>query len=154
MTKKPIVDGEYELRKLEGKGGWTYVPFPHIEPSKHLPFGWVIVSGHLDEVELVKHKLQPMGNGQLFLSVNATIRKKLKKQKGDRVYVQLYRDDLPSDVPEELIECFHNESPDLYTRFQQLPVTQQQFQINWIYAAKSANKKVERILNLIEQLAR
>ncbi|MEM1328212.1 MAG: YdeI/OmpD-associated family protein [Bacteroidota bacterium] len=152
MEAIPIVKGEFVLQKFEGKGGWTYVPLPQVKPSEHLPFGWVIVSGRIDDFELVKHKLQPMGNGQLFLSLNATIRKKINKQQGDRVYLKLYADELPAEVPQEVIDCFNDESPLVYQRFRVLPTTQQQFQINWIYAAKTEDKKAERILKLIDQL--
>lgn len=82
MTEQiPLVDKEYLLEKFQGKGGWTFAKIPEITQNKNTPFGWVRVRGTIDHFEIKNYKLQPMGNGNLFLPVKAEIRKKLNKKK-------------------------------------------------------------------------
>ena len=50
---------------------------------------------------------QPDGN--LFLPVRAEIRKKIKKEEGDLVYITLYYDNEPLEVPEEMLLCIKEE---------------------------------------------
>lgn len=97
----PLVDKDYLLERTPGNGGWTYAPIPEVPQDKKAPFGWVKVKGSIDGVEIKKHHLMPMGNGELGLSVKAEIRKKIKKQAGDYVHVVLYLDEEPSEIPEE-----------------------------------------------------
>ena len=91
----PLVDKDYLLERTPGNGGWTYAPIPEVPQDKKAPFGWVKVKGSIDGVEIKKHHLMPMGNGELGLSVKAEIRKKIKKQAGDYVHVVLYLDEEP-----------------------------------------------------------
>lgn len=105
----PLVDKDYLLERTPGNGGWTYAPIPEVPQDKKAPFGWVKVKGSIDGVEIKKHHLMPMGNGELGLSVKAEIRKKIKKQAGDYVHVVLYLDEEPSEIPEELQLCLQDE---------------------------------------------
>jgi hypothetical protein len=41
------------------------------------------VRGTIDDFEIRKYHLMPMGNGKFFLPVKAEIRKKIKKEAGD-----------------------------------------------------------------------
>lgn len=95
----PLVDKDYLLERTPGNGGWTYAPIPEVPQDKKAPFGWVKVKGSIDGVEIKKHHLMPMGNGELGLSVKAEIRKKIKKQAGDYVHVVLYLDEEPRRFP-------------------------------------------------------
>src|SRR3954464_8849836 len=115
MTK-PLVNKKYRLEKYPGKGGWTYAQIPEVAKDKNSPFGWVRVRGTIDSYEIKGYHLMPMGNGNLFLPVKASIRKKLGKQEGDYIHVILYTDDLPTDLPEELKLCLQDE-PDAYVAF-------------------------------------
>lgn len=151
--ESPEVDGEYLLKKFPGKGGWTYASIPEIKPSKHSPFGWVRVKGTIDGYALERYKLMPFGNGELFLPVKAEIRKKIKKEAGDTVYVKLSLDEIPEGIPEELMECFENESPQTKANFMQLPEFEQNAHINWIYDAKTEDEKVARIVELMKKMS-
>ena len=64
----PLVDKDYLLERTPGNGGWTYAPIPEVPQDKKAPFGWVKVKGSIDGVEIKKHHLMPMGNGELGLS--------------------------------------------------------------------------------------
>lgn len=146
------VDGEYLLKKFPGKGGWTYAEIPEIAQNKENPFGWVTVSGRIDGFELKKYKLMPMGNGQLFLPVKAEIRKNIQKQAGDVVHVQLSVDESPQEIPDELLECFKLEDSRLLITFTGFSQSEQKAYLDWIYAAKSEEKKADRIVEMMRRL--
>jgi hypothetical protein len=153
MENLKLVDAIYYLQKIAGKGGWTYVALPEIAPNKKAPFGWVSVRGSIDEFEIRKYKLLPMGNGQLFLPVKAQIRKKIGKQHGDTVHIILYHDNEPLEVPEELLLCLQDE-PAAWHFFETLKESQQQQYVKWIYSAKTDLLQVERIAASLDQLSR
>jgi len=148
----PIINRECFLKKFSGKGGWTYIALPEISPNKNMPFGWVIVNGYIDSYKLMKYKLLPMGNNRLFLPVKAEIRKKLKKQVGDTVRLKLFIDNLPLKIPSEIILCFENEPQKAYKNFLTLSEGQQKAFLDWIYSAKTEEKKAERIITMIDKL--
>ncbi|NJM94582.1 MAG: DUF1905 domain-containing protein, partial [Cytophagales bacterium] len=106
----PLIKGTFTLEKIPGKGGWTYVALPGLLPDRGQPFGWRRVRGRVDSHQLEAYKLMPMGDGKLFLPVKASVRKKLGKQEGDQVDVELYPDELPLSLPEELTLCLRQET--------------------------------------------
>ncbi|MDQ1095860.1 MULTISPECIES: DUF1905 domain-containing protein [Chryseobacterium] len=101
--EKTLVDKTAVLEKFQGKGGWTFVRIPEVEPGKDTPFGWVRVCGTVDGCEIRSYHLQPMGSGLLFLPVKSEIRKKIKKREGDTVHITLYEDQAPAEIPDETI---------------------------------------------------
>ncbi|TAF31671.1 MAG: DUF1905 domain-containing protein [Cytophagales bacterium] len=154
MSKQdPLVDSDYLLEKIAGKGGWTYAALPEVLQNKKNRFGFVRVRGTIDGFVIKQYHLMPMGKGKLFLPVRAEIRKKIKKEAGQYVRVVLYEDPLPTEMPDELKLCFENE-PQLLEKFLAHDAQTQQAAIAWIYAAKSDEIKVQRILQLMDQVAK
>lgn len=149
--EKPLIDNKYLLEKFPGKGGWTYAAIPEIKPDKHAHFGWVRVRGSIDGYEIRGHHLMPMGNGSLFMTVKADIRKKIGKKEGDYVRVVLYADNLPIELPDELKQCLLDE-PNAYDRFMAHPPGKQKRFIEWVYSAKKEETKVNRIAKLLIRL--
>ena len=147
-----LVDSEYLLEKFSGKGGWTYAAIPEIVQDKSNPFGWVIVSGQIDSYELDHYKLMPMGNGRLFLPVKREIRKSIGKKAGDHVHILLYRDEGEFTIPEELIACFENETPQVFETFQSFSSSEQKSYIDWISQARTGTTKVKRIAKMMSRL--
>jgi hypothetical protein len=86
----PLVDQQYVLEKMPGKGGWTYAVIEGVPKDKRAKFGWVQVNGSIDGFELKNYKLMPMANGNLFFPLRAEIRKKINTNAGVRVHVTLY----------------------------------------------------------------
>lgn len=82
----PLVDKDYLLERTPGNGGWTYAPIPEVPQDKKAPFGWVKVKGSIDGVEIKKHHLMPMGNGELGLSVKL---KSVRRSKSRRVIMYM-----------------------------------------------------------------
>jgi hypothetical protein len=150
-NEKPLVDQDYLLQKMEGKGGWTYAAIPEIVQDKHAYFGLVKVRGTIDDYEMANYHLMPMGNGILFLPVKAEIRKKIGKKEGDWVHVTLYSQELPTVVPGDFLLCLQDE-PVAYQKFQQLSESEQKDMMDWIYSAKRDDQKVERIAKALGKL--
>ena len=150
-NEKPLVNQDYLLQKMVGKGGWTYVAIPEIGQDKHTYFGWVKVRGTIDDYEIANYHLMPMGNGILFLPVKAEIRKKIDKKEGDWVHVTLYSQELPTVVPDDFLLCLQDE-PAALQQFQQLSECEQKVLMDWIYAAKRDEQKVERIAQTLDKL--
>lgn len=150
---KPLVNKKYRLEKFHGRGGWTFARIPDIATDKKAPFGWVKVRGTIDDYEIKKYHLMPMGNGNLFLPVKAEIRKKIKKSEGDYVHVVLYPDNEPLEVPEEMLLCLQDE-PAALKFFNSLSESEQKFYVEWIYSAKRSETKIDRLAKAINRLMR
>jgi hypothetical protein len=151
--EKPLVNKNYTLQKIDGKGGWTFIVIEEIPPEKRARFGWVQVKGFIDDYELKAYKLMPMSNGNMFFPVRADIRKKIKKEAGDTAKVILYADNDPLDIPADLLECLRDE-PAAHTSFFNFPETEQKQYIDWIYSAKKEETRIERIAIAINRLTR
>lgn len=152
-SEAPLIDKDIILEKFSGKGGWTFARIPEIPQSKKNPFGWKKVKGFIDKVEIKQYHLMPMGNGQLFLPVKAAIRKELMKQEGDFVHVTLYEDNAPREIPEEFILCL-KEDKNASENFFGLSQKEQKKIIDWIYAVKGDDMKIERMALIINKLAK
>jgi len=140
------------LEKWPGKGGWTYAAVPGIPQNPKNPFGWVQVRGRIDDIEFENVKLMPMGNGQLFFPVNAALRKKIGKQAGDWVKLDLEPDDSVFTVPIEIMQCLED-NPAERKKFTTLSEGEQRKLSHWVYAVKSAEMREARIVALLNGLA-
>ena len=67
--EKPLIDQKFVLKKIPGKGGWTYADLPRVIQNSNAPFGWVRVKGTIDGIEIKKYNLMPYGEGKLFLPI-------------------------------------------------------------------------------------
>lgn len=148
---KPLVNKKYILEKFPGKGGWTFARIDEIPQDKKAHFGWVKVKGSIDGIEIKKYHLMPMGNGKLFLSVKAEIRKKIKKEAGDTVHVILYPDNEPLEVPKEMLLCLKDE-PKALTFFNSISESERKYYIQWVYSAKKEETKINRMAKSINRL--
>jgi hypothetical protein len=149
--EQPLVNKKCLLERFQAKGGWAYAAMPQVPKARHTPFGWVRVRGSIDNFEIKNCHLMPMGNGKLFLPVKADIRKKICKKEGYHEQVVLYEDNSSTTIPEELLLCFSNE-PKAYKIFLSYTNGEQKAFIDWIYAAKKEETKIERITQMISKL--
>jgi hypothetical protein len=151
MHQKPIIDENFKLKRMQGKGGWTYINIPRIPGAKKSAGGLVRVKGFIDAYELKQYNLMPTADGNLFLPVKAEIRKKIGKREGDTVKIILFEDASPLQVPAELLMCMEDE-PDAHKKFRNLTEGYQREFISWINAAKRQETKIDRIAKTIEIL--
>lgn len=146
-----LIRAKILLDKFPGKGGWTFAPLDTVEPSKNTPFGWIKVKGKIEDYSFSNYRIMPMGNGKLFLPVKASVRKKIKKEAGDIVHIELYKDEMTQDIPLELLDCFKDD-PIAYNTFNKKTEGQQKALIEWIYDAKKEETKIERIAKMMNDL--
>jgi len=148
-----LAEGEFILEKYPEKGGWTFVRVPvEILPVRKA-FGMIRVCGFIDDFEFEGKHLMPMGNGFLFLPVAKPIRTAIGKEQGDYVRLKILRDEMPSQVPEELIECL-NDDPGKLQLFQKLSDADQKHWVEFIYSTNSPEVKTDRIVKLLVQLGK
>ena len=137
------------------KTGWTYITVPagiadQLKPGCKKTFR---VKGKLDACTIKAVALLPMGNGDFIMALNATMRKALKKRKGDPLQLQLQPDDEVSLIPQELLECLADE-PKALAFFTSLSKSHQHYFGNWINAAKTDATRSRRIAQAVTALAR
>jgi hypothetical protein len=148
---KPLVNKKYLLERFPGKGGWTFARLPSALKNNKNHFGWVKVKGWIDGYEIKKYHLMPMGNGELFLPVKIEIRKKIKKEAGDRVHIILLPDNEPLEVPDEMLLCLKDE-PQAMKFFKSMSESEQKFYVEWVYSAKKEETKINRLATTINRL--
>jgi Domain of unknown function (DUF1905)/Bacteriocin-protection, YdeI or OmpD-Associated len=151
--EKPVINNKYLLEKMSGKGGWTYALLPDIDRQKINHFGWIKVTGSIDDYELKSCNLAPMGNGKVFLPVKAEIRKAIGKQAGDWVQIKLFLNITPEITPEEILLCLEDE-PKALDFFNKITDNERKHYIDWIYEAKMEPTKIDRIVKTIDRLSR
>lgn len=145
--EKPLVNKDYVLYKTEGKGGWTFVELSEI-PMPKTSFGMLRVKGKIDDYEFSNVHLMPIGNGHVGLAVKSEIRKKIKKQAGDTVHIVIYEDNMPTEIPEELLLCMKYEDG-ILEKFENYSDAGKNSFIKWIYSAKTEQTKADRIAKTI-----
>lgn len=146
-----ILEGKFLLERFAGKGGWTFVRVPVTRLPGGKAFGMVKLSGSIDDFEFVGKHLMPMKKGVLFLPVSKPIRVQIGKEEGDVVLLKLYREDIPSTTPQELIDCLEDD-PGTLSLFNQLKESAQKQWVEFIYSAESDEVKASRIVKLLDEL--
>lgn len=147
----PIFNDHIKLEKPDVKGGWTFVTMP-VMP--HLPkkkgSTTVKVCGFIDDYELKDFNVWAMKRGT-FLAVKTEIRKAIKKEAGDTVKLVLYLNEPQMVIPEDFLVCLREE-PKLLACFEEMKNEEQQKTIDWIFAAKTEDEKISRIVKTMEKL--
>ena len=137
------------------KTGWTYITIPakvaqQLNPKNKKSFR---VKGLLDDFEISKVALIPMGGGDFIMAINAAMRKGIRKQKGATLKLQLMVDAAPILPPAELMECMADE-PEALKYFNSLPQGHRNYFTKWIDSAKTDITKAKRIVLVIKTMVR
>ena len=137
------------------KTGWTYIIIPakiaqQLKPKNKKSFR---VKGKLDNFEISKVALIPMGEGDFIMAINAAMRKGIGKRKGATIKVQLVADAGPILPPAELIECMADE-PEAVVHYNSLPQGHRNYFTKWIDSAKTDATKAKRIALVIKTMVR
>lgn len=146
-----IIEGEFFLERFPGKGGWTFIKIPVSLLPSGKAFGMLKVGGTIDDFTFEGKHLMPMGDGFLFMPIAKPIRQAIGKEEGDKVKFILYRDEIPTSIPAELIDCLEDD-PGKLDLFQKLSEAEQKQWIEYIYSANSEETKVNRIVKLLSDL--
>lgn len=137
------------------KTGWSYITIPaaiaeQLQPGNRKSFR---VKGKLDQHIISGISLLPMGEGDFIMPLNATLRKAIRKRKGDQLIVQLAVDTKPYQLNSLFTECLADEPAGL-AYFQSLPRGHQNYFSKWIETAKSEPTREKRIAQAVSALSR
>ncbi len=137
------------------KTGWTYINIPaklaqKLKPGNKKSFR---VKGKLDDFAIKAVALLPMGGGDFIMAVNANMRKKIGKRKGETLKVQLQEDKKKLEISKEFLECLADE-PKAVEFFKTLAPSHQRYFSKWIEDAKTEGTKAKRIAQAVTALAK
>ena len=142
-----------QFQEMGEKTGWSYIRIPaalalQLKPDNKKSFR---VKGRLDDHPIGGVALLPMGEGDFIMALKADIRKKLRKQKGDKLTVELEIDTKKIEPPKDLLDCLADE-PGALEYFKGLPKSHQNYFGNWIKSAKTPGTRVSRIARVVDAM--
>jgi hypothetical protein len=144
-----------QFQEMGEKTGWSYIRIPAAQAEKLMPGNKKSfrVKGKLDDQAVEKMALLPMGEGEFILALKASIRKALRKQKGDTLRVELEVDKAVIKPPKELMECLADE-PAALAYFSSLPKSHQNYFGGWVRAAKTEGTRTKRLACVVDAMAK
>lgn len=145
-----------KLEKFGAQGektGWTYIEIPakiaaKIKPGQKKSFR---VKGKIDNYAFKGGNTLPMGEGDFIFAISATIRKKIKKFKGDTVFVELEEDKAPVKFSKDLLDCLA-EDKKAKIAWDEIPTSHKNYYSKWIETAKTDATKAKRIAMVLDGL--
>lgn len=137
------------------KTGWSYIRIPAAMAAKLMPGNKKSfrVKGKLDEHPIGKVALLPMGEGDFIMALKASVRKTLRKQKGDSLRVELEVDKAVIEPPKDLMACLKDE-PEALAYFTSLPKSHQNYFGNWVREAKTEGTRTKRLACVVNAMMR
>lgn len=137
------------------KTGWTYIPVPaelavQIKPGDKKSYR---VKGKLDEIQISSIALIPIGEGNFIMPLNASLRKALKKRKGEKVQVMIQEDKEPYQINPALLECLQDD-PAALEFFNSLLPSHQRYFSKWIESAKTEPTREMRIARTVNAMVK
>jgi hypothetical protein len=148
-----------EIERFETNGektGWSYVFIPNaiadqIKPGERRS---IRVKGTIDQVEISGIGLMPMGQGDFIMALNKELRKKLRKEAGTKVELNLSFDaDFKIEMPDDLEICLADEEV-LLKQFLSMPKSHQNYFINWLNTAKTEVTRTKRLVMIVNAMAK
>jgi len=143
------------FREQGEKTGWSYIEVPSeiagkLKPGCKVSFR---VKGKLDNFSVKQVALLPMGGGDFIIPINATLRRGIKKRKGDMLKVQLEEDKSDFAFNADFMACLEDE-PEAMKFFKKQPGSHQKYFSKWIDSAKTDATKAKRIAMAVNAMAR
>lgn len=137
------------------KTGWTYIEVPadlaqKLKPGNKREFK---VKGKLDNYEIKRLSVMPMGGGAFIMPINAGIRKGIGKRYGAMLKVQLEADNSEFIFNKDFMDCLDDE-PKAKDFFISLTGSHQRYFSKWIDSAKTEPTKIKRITMAVNALAK
>ncbi|WP_134087883.1 YdeI/OmpD-associated family protein [Olivibacter sp. XZL3] len=136
------------------KSGWSYIEISR-ELAQQLKAGYrrsFRVRGKIDQESVVGLALTPMGEGHFILALKASLRKKIGKEEGDVVQLELEEDiDFKIEIPTDLESCLC-EDETWINQFLSLAKSHQHYFIKWINEAKTEITRTKRIALTVEAM--
>jgi len=150
--KELLKNERLSLNYIPDHGAWTYnIVIPN---SKDIPGKWgdIKVSGTIDSYEFKNMNLAPRKGSDMYMSVNAVIRKAINKKGGDTVIVTMRKDsDNKLTDENDIIDCFRD--AEILTKFKALNEEERTIIIKDILAQTNESSQEKKILLHIKQLS-
>jgi hypothetical protein len=115
--------------------------------------GSVRIKGKLDQMEIAQKSLWTNGSRGMMLLLNEDILKKLNKNIGDKIAVEIYADLEPVFIPEEFKEILE-EYPLAKAFFEKINETNKANYLKFIYTSPKIEIQTQRIISTIDRLER
>jgi hypothetical protein len=144
-----------KFAKQGEKTGWTYFVITAAQAEKLNPGVKTSyrVKGRLDDLEIEQVAILPIGDGGFILSLNADIRRRLKKGTGAELLVQLQLDVSPVVHDTDFLECLRDDI-EAERHFMSLTKGHQNYFSKWISSAKTDPTKAKRIAMAVNALSK
>ena len=144
-----------QFDKQGEKTGWTYIDVPSEIAEKLMPGNrkGFRVKGKLDDFPIKGIALIPMGGGHFILTLNADLRKGIRKKKGAMLKVKLQADPEGYKLNEDFMACLSDE-PSAKKFFATLSGSHRNYFSKWIDAAKTEPTKTKRIAMAVNALSK
>ena len=149
------LNAEIEKFEINGeKTGWSYIFIPHeiaeqIRPGERRS---IRVKGKIDDVAISGIGLMPMGHGDFIMALNKDLRKRLRKEAGANVELNLLFDaDFKIEMPDDLEICLADEQV-LLEQFLSMPKSHQNYFINWLNSAKTEPTRTKRLVMIVNAM--
>ena len=137
------------------KTGWTYIEIPSDIAEKLMPGNrkGFRVKGQLDSFTIKGIALLPLGGGNFILTLNADLRRGIRKKKGAMLNVKLQVDPQGYVLNEDFMACL-NDDPDARKFFDTLSGSHRNYFSKWIDSAKTESTKTKRIAMAVNALSK
>jgi hypothetical protein len=144
-----------QFGEMGEKTGWSYIRIPAAMAEKLMPGNKKSfrVKGNLDDHAIEKMALLPMGGGDFIMALKSSVRKALRKQKGDALRVELEVDKAVIKPPKDLMECLSDE-PEALAYFNSLPKSHQNYFGNWVREAKTEGTRTKRLVSVVAAMVK
>ena len=150
--KELLKNKELTLNYIPNHGAWTYNIV--IPDSKDIKGKWgdIKVFGTIDGYVFKNMNLAPRKGLDMYMSVNADIRKAINKKGGDLVVVTMQKEaDNKLTDEDDIIECFRD--AEILTKFKSLDEEERTSIIKDILSQNDENCQEKKILLAIEKLS-
>ncbi|HET9745074.1 MAG TPA: YdeI/OmpD-associated family protein [Chitinophagaceae bacterium] len=146
------------IKKFDKQGektGWTYIDIPPDIANKLMPGSrkGFRVKGKLDNFPIKGIALLPMGGGHFILTLNADIRKVIRKKPGAMLSVKLQVDPEGYRLNEDFVACL-DDAPEAKTFFDTLSGSHRNYFSKWIDTAKTEPTRIKRIAMAVNALSK
>lgn len=140
------------LQHVPGKGAWTYhLVIPDTKDLRGR-WGFMKVSGTIDNYEVKNLNLAPVTGKDKRISVNGKIREAIGKGGGDEVTVTMYKTtDNRLTKENEVEDCFKD--ADVYKKFRSLDDDHQEKILKDILTQSDGESQEKKLLSHIKKLS-
>lgn len=148
-----IKDEELVIHYEKGKGAWTYyLIIPNTKQIK-AKWGFLKVTGTIDNYPIQSKNLAPKKDSDKYLSISESIRNAIQKKAGDKVKVTLtIEQNHPSLTESQILECF--EDAEVLSHFKKLSQMEQMEILTIISSEMTEELQSKRIIYFIERFLR